>query len=234
MSCGSPRAGHPCARATTAARRVGGLALGLRQLLFTCDRSNQFVKLLIPLTYWAEIRVVAPRIVRSVMIIVRLRLLHQLSQKSGRALVITLPRIFAATLSLTLIGCTVTRTVRLYPLAPPESAVLQGVMVGHGQGHGTAKITMTDGEILLGEYSIVFGGSVGFGSILARAYGPGTARSVNGTSVSVNIDGRGEGTASLVGERGTSAQCEFLNANMTGHGSGACRLSNGSVYRMLY
>jgi hypothetical protein len=151
-----------------------------------------------------------------------------------RVLVITLQRICTASVSLALVACTVTRTVHLYPVSPPETAVLQGVWVGHGQGHGTAKITMPDGEVLLGEYSIVFGGSVGFGSILATAYGPGGATAVNGTSASVKIDGRGEGSASLVGDRGTSAQCEFLNANMTGHGSGACRLSNGTVYRMLY
>jgi hypothetical protein len=144
--------------------------------------------------------------------------------------------VFAAILSLLLPGCTVTRTVHLYPMSPipSETAVLQGVIVGHGQGHGTAKITMPDGEILLGEYSIVFGGSVGFGTILASVYGPGGVASVNGTSASVKIDGRGEGSASLVGDRGTSAQCEFLNANMTGHGYGACRLSKGNVYRMLY
>jgi hypothetical protein len=122
-------------------------------------------------------------------------------------------------------GCTVTRTVHLYPLSSP-GAVVQGVIVGHGQGHGTAKFIMPDGEILLGEYSIVFDGAYGFGTILNSA-GIGTASGVS-------INGRGEGTASLVGDRGTSVQCEFLNANMTGHGSGACKLSNGGVYRMLY
>ena len=29
-------------------------------------------------------------------------------------------------------------------------------------------------------------------------------------------------------------QCEFLNANMTGHGYGACRTSKGVLYRMIY
>ena len=122
-------------------------------------------------------------------------------------------------------GCTVTRQVHLYPLNTPGT-VLQGVIVGHGQGHGTAKLVMPDGELLSGEYSIVFGGTYGFGSILTSAG--------FGSAAGVSINGRGEGTASMVGDRGTSAQCEFLNANMTGHGSGACRLSNGHVYRMLY
>ena len=83
--------------------------------------------------------------------------------------------ICAAVSSLLLTGCTVTRTVHLYPAnpTPAETAVIQGVIVGHGQGHGTAKFTMPDGEILLGEYSIVFGGSVGFGTILGSVSGPG-------------------------------------------------------------
>ncbi len=133
-------------------------------------------------------------------------------------------------------GCTVTRTVHLYPISQDQAnaAVLQGVIIGHGQGHGTAKVTMPDGEILLGEYSIVFGGSVGFGTLLGSVYGPDGVTSVNGSTASVQIDGRGQGSASLVGDRGTSAQCEFLNSNMTGHGYGACRSSKGNVYKMLY
>ncbi len=142
----------------------------------------------------------------------------------------------AAIVLAALAACTVTRTVHLYPAGPgtSETAVLQGKIVGHGQGHGIAEITMSDGEILRGEYSIVFGGSMGFGTIIGSAYGSGGGASVSGTSANVSVDGRGEGSASLVGDRGTSAQCEFLNANMTGHGSGACRLSKGGVYRMLY
>jgi hypothetical protein len=148
-----------------------------------------------------------------------------------------LPAIICASVSsLILTGCTVTRTVHLYPAnpTPSKTAVVQGVIVGHGQGHGTAKLIMPDGEILLGEYSIVFGGSVGFGTILGSVSGPGGAASVNGVSESVKIEGRGEGSASLVGDRGTSMQCEFLNNNMTGHGMGACRSSKGELYRLLY
>lgn len=134
-------------------------------------------------------------------------------------------RIFViGTVALLSAACTVTRQVHLYPVA--SGGVVQGVIVGHGQGHGTAKFVMPDGEVLLGEYSIVFGGAYGFGAILTSAGA--------GTTGGFSISGRGEGTASLIGNRGTSAQCEFINANMTGHGSGACRLSNGSIYRMLY
>lgn len=148
-----------------------------------------------------------------------------------------LPTVVLATIvSAILCGCTVTRTVHLYPVDAPaaDAAVLTGVIVGHGQGHGIAKINMPDGEVLSGEYSIVFGGSYGFGSIMGTVYGQRGSASVSGTSANFSIDGRGEGSASVVGERGTTAQCEFLNANMTGHGYGACRSSKGITYRMIY
>ena len=144
---------------------------------------------------------------------------------------------------LVLIGCTITRPIHLYPTsqAPSETAVLAGVIVGHGQGHGTAKITMSDGEILLGEYSIVFGDSMGFGAILDSVYPSSDPKSSSGAYASVKVESGGsiysapgKGTALLVGPHGTSMQCEFLNANMTGHGSGACRSSTGNLYRMLY
>lgn len=133
-------------------------------------------------------------------------------------------------------SCTVERPVHLYPTGEQISdpAVLEGVIVGHGQGHGTARIDMPDGEVLQGEYSIVFGGAVGFGTILGSVYGPGGSASVSGTSANVSMEGKGQGEASLVGNRGTTVQCEFLNANMTGHGFGACRSSRGVLYRLMY
>jgi hypothetical protein len=42
-------------------------------------------------------------------------------------------------IGLLIAGCTVTRQVHLYPLGPPGE-VMQGVIVGHGQGHGTARL----------------------------------------------------------------------------------------------
>ena len=96
------------------------------------------------------------------------------------------------------------------------------------------EITMPDGELLQGEYSIVFGGSVGFGSIFASAYGAGGASSATGFGTNVAISGSGQGSAILAGNRGTSIQCEFLNNNLTGHGYGACKSSKGGLYRMVY
>ena len=44
----------------------------------------------------------------------------------------------------------------------------------------------------------------------------------------------GGGEADMMSPQGTTAHCEFENNNFTGHGHGACRLSNGAVYRMQY
>jgi predicted small lipoprotein YifL len=133
-------------------------------------------------------------------------------------------------------SCVIKRPLHLYPTGDKstDAVVLDGLFVGHGKGRGTARIDMPDGEVLQGEYSIVFGGAVGFGSILGSAYGPNGSASISGTSANVSIEGKGEGEASLVGNRGTTMECEFLNANMTGHGFGACRSSRGILYRLMY
>jgi hypothetical protein len=133
-------------------------------------------------------------------------------------------------------GCVIKRPLHLYPTGDhiADPAVLEGLFVGHGQGRGTARIDMPDGEILQGEYSIVFGGAVGFGSIIGSVYGPDGSASISGTSANLSIQGKGEGEASLVGNRGTTMECEFLNANLTGHGFGACRSSRGAFYRLMY
>lgn len=146
------------------------------------------------------------------------------------------PAIVSTVLLLALAGCTVVRPVHLYPTgnSGAEIGVAQGQIVGHGQGHGTAELTMPDGETMHGEYSIVFGGAVGFGNIFGTLYGPGGATSASATTTSFSIAGEGQGSASLVGNRGTIMQCEFLNANMTGHGYGGCRTSKGVLYRMIY
>jgi len=133
-------------------------------------------------------------------------------------------------------ACTVVRPVHLYPVSgvAPTSGVVQGEIVGHGQGHGVATVAMPDGEHLSGDYSIVFGGSVGFGSIFASVYGPHGTAFGNANSTNISMSNEGQGSISLIGDKGTSMTCEFLNANMTGHGYGACQTSSGATYRMIY
>ena len=139
-------------------------------------------------------------------------------------------------LSVLLIGCTVVRQPILYPANDNGKAtgVIQATMIGHGQGHGTLTATLPTGETLAGTYSIVFGGSTSFGSIFGAVYGPRGSASASGTSTSISVDGKGSGQGIMVGDRGTSIECEFLNANMTGHGHGACRSDSGGLYRMVY
>jgi hypothetical protein len=144
--------------------------------------------------------------------------------------------IAGALMVLALSSCTIEREVHFYPvdLKGADSVVLTGRIVGHGQLHGIAEITMPDGEFLQGDYSIVAGGSMSFGSIFGSVYAPGGSASVSGTATNTSISGEGQGQAFLMGNRGTSAQCEFLNNNFMGHGYGACRTSKGAVYRMIY
>lgn len=142
----------------------------------------------------------------------------------------------ALALLLGLAGCAIERTPHLYPAndIAQQTGVLSGSWVGHGQLHGTAELTMPDGEILQGEYSIVAGGSIGFGNIFSTVYGTRGFASGIGTVSSGSMSASGEGSASLYGSKGTSVQCEFRNNNMTGHGYGACQSSKGGLYRMQY
>lgn len=131
----------------------------------------------------------------------------------------------AAVLLVSLAACTVERTAHLYPLndAASKTGVVEGSLVGHGELHGVASAIAPGGEVFRGEYSIVAGGSVSYGNIFSGVYGSG-----------VTIAGSGRGEASLVGNKGTSVQCEFLNDNILGHGYGACQSSTGGLYKLLY
>ncbi len=40
--------------------------------------------------------------------------------------------------------------------------------------------------------------------------------------------------ASAFGSKGTSIDCEFYNDNVSGHGMGACKSSQGVLYRLQY
>ena len=128
------------------------------------------------------------------------------------------------------------RSARLYPandVARPQG-VLTAKFMAYGTGHGSIEIALADGEILKGEYSIVRGGSMGFGSVYASVYGPGGSTSGTATGSSYAVEGGSAGAASLFGDRNTSMDCEFYNDNFSGHGRGACRSSLGGLYRLQY
>lgn len=128
------------------------------------------------------------------------------------------------------------RTAHLYPAN--DSAIATGVLdlhfMSYGTGHGEIEIAMPDGEVLRGEYSIVPGGTIGFGSIIAAVHTPGGSASGYATGTSYQTEDGSPGTASAFGPKGTSPQCEYYNDNFTGHGFGGCRSSMGALYRLQY
>ncbi len=128
------------------------------------------------------------------------------------------------------------KTARLYP-ANDEAAtggVLLGKYMAYGTGNGEIEIPMPDGELMKGEYSLVRGGEMGFGTIYAKVYAPGVTATGVGTSTVTTVPGGSPGQASLFGDKGTRMQCEFYNDNFSGHGYGACQSSNGALYRIQY
>jgi len=130
---------------------------------------------------------------------------------------------------------TIVRSAHLYPandLARPKG-VLEATFVAHGTGHGNVTMTLPDGETAKGEFSIVRGGSIGFGSIYGEVYGD-VSGSVSATSVTRTVPGGSPGMASAFGDHGTSVDCEFYNDNTSGHGLGACKTSKGALYRLQY
>ena len=144
-------------------------------------------------------------------------------------------RLFATFIMLS--ACTVERTSHLYPTnnAADMTGVLEGHMIGHND-HGTMDVVMPYGERVTGDYSIVAEGSVsvGFGSIFTIVYGSHGAASGGGTTRAFAFPAGGQGVASLFGSKGTTLECEFLDSNKTRHGYGACRSSDGAIYRMMY
>jgi hypothetical protein len=103
----------------------------------------------------------------------------------------------------------------------------------NGSGRGTITAAFVSGEVATGEYSIITGGSVGWGSVYTSVYGPGGPAYGNGTAVAVRQNGRREGSAILTGPKGTIVTCEF-DLGLSGHGFGACKSNGGVFYKMLF
>lgn len=127
-------------------------------------------------------------------------------------------------------------TVTLYPAneVAQKTGVITAEITKYGVGSGPIKLSMPDGEILTGQYTVMVGGSTAYGSVFASAYGPGGMATANGTGMTMDIPNSSNGVANAAGPKGTTAYCEFQNNNMAGHGFGACKISNGALYRMQY
>ncbi|MGZ5679334.1 MAG: hypothetical protein ACXWI6_11245 [Burkholderiales bacterium] len=128
------------------------------------------------------------------------------------------------------------RAARLYPAndAAAKNGVVEARFVSHGNGNGALEITMADGEMVKGEYSIVRQGAIGFGSIVGSVFGPDGSTSASAFRGNYSIQGGSPSIASAFGNKGTHMSCEFYNDNMSGHGYGACRSSVNALYRLQY
>jgi hypothetical protein len=130
----------------------------------------------------------------------------------------------------------IVRSARLYPSndLARASGVLSAQFTASGTGHGSIEMTLPDGEVLKGEYTVVRGGAIQFGSIFESVYGPGGFATGTGTSSTYTTPGSSKGMASAFGSKGSSMDCEFYNDNVSGHGMGACKSSQGALYRLQY
>lgn len=158
--------------------------------------------------------------------------------------------IFTALLLLS--GC---GTASLYPVND-KAKKIGLVKLNYSQGltglGGEVTGTMPNGETLEGEYTSVDTASHAFGNIYSSVFTNGTANTtvtgnglmVNGTTNYsgvgttsstahfISSSGSRPGIVSLVGNQGTSIECEYLFNAFGGDGLGACATQNGALFRM--
>jgi len=103
----------------------------------------------------------------------------------------------------------------------------------NGRGRGTIDAAFGSGERLRGEYSIVTGGTVSWGSVYASVYSPAGSASGNANSIGVTAAGARHGAAILTGDKASILDCEFV-VGLDGHGTGACRDKDDTKYRMMF
>jgi hypothetical protein len=138
--------------------------------------------------------------------------------------------LYALVVLLTLCGCTRTATGHVYNLTTGQMFTFTYKF--NGRGRGTITSVMT-GENLTGEYSVVQGGNVSWGTVYASVYSPAGTASGNANSIGVTAAGARRGAAILTGDKGSILDCEFV-VGMNGHGSGACRGKDDTKYRMMF
>ena len=99
--------------------------------------------------------------------------------------------------------------------------------VRQGIGTGPVTITMPDGEVLVGRYSVAQGGAVAMGS--GTAFSPHGPVAYTGTSTIVNSGGNAYVIAN--GPR-TSMTCQLEVGGI--HGGGVCRTTTGAEYQIVF
>jgi hypothetical protein len=135
-----------------------------------------------------------------------------------------LPAALAVALLTDIAGCTDAARTDMADVFPMNAAAqrlgpVEASFVRTGTGRGPVTFTMTDGEVLVGEYRVAFSGSVGAaysgawsGSAIVIRDGP------------VQFVARGPKTQMLC--RGTS--------NPMGHGNGECQTYEGAVWAISW
>jgi len=154
-------------------------------------------------------------------------------------------RLLACLLAAFTVGCAappkspfpIIRAASLYPANEQAQAIgpARATIVQTDFGFGTVEVTMPDGEVLRGEFSIVRDGMTGFGSIFETVYGRRVGLVTGSTTTSTtSMAASSQGMVSAYGSKGTTVLCEVMNDNRTGHGYGACKYSTGALFRAQY
>lgn len=127
---------------------------------------------------------------------------------------------------LLLISCTTTRQARLYNVETGQ--VLYMEFTDSAAAGGQITVSLPSGEVLKGEYTVMRGGSVEWGSIYALGETTPAA-----TATSRRMERLNQGTAIATGSQGTVLECEFLADSLAGNAQGTCRDNKGNTYRMV-
>lgn len=94
----------------------------------------------------------------------------------------------------------------------------------HGHGKGKVSGTLPSGELLSGEWVIARNGVVGWGSIYGAGY--------TGSTTSVAVSEKNEGTLIMRSSQGTILDCEFVAGGR--HGMGACKDNHDIKYKLIF
>lgn len=137
------------------------------------------------------------------------------------------PLLLACALALSALfttGCAdKTKTATLHSIGSTDRTTL---VIKYAEGG--PQVTMPNGELLKGDYTLGLGHGKGTGEIFSAVYGK-----ESDSKGSVWFGGI-SGTVSMTGNRGTTMECEFVNKPMESNGFGACQTNVGALYRMEY
>ena len=132
----------------------------------------------------------------------------------------------------TLAACEMTGTAYPVNKAAMKRQITEFKYTSAGIGRGPVKATMSDGEVLQGEFTTVSSGMTqtyshataqGFSNGTAfdnkgnTAYGSGTS-TATANGASTTYGGTGGGVANLIGNQGTAMKCTYSLNSLTGGG----------------